>query len=93
MRLGNHREAATAADLIGRQHKFVLSQLTASLGGNQTHTRTDTEGTATTRTRGGGGHVGIHPPIGGGSPAVSVGRNRSRSRASTRNWSTPARSG
>ena len=88
MRLGNDREAATAADLIGRQHKFVLSQLTASLGGNQTHTRADTEGTATTTTRSGGGHVGLHLPIGGGNPAVNFGPNWSRSRARTRNWSS-----
>jgi hypothetical protein len=55
MRLGNHEEATAAADLIGRQHKFVLSQLTATLGGNQTHTRTDTEGggEATTTTAAG----------------------------------------
>jgi hypothetical protein len=87
MRLGNHREAATAADLIGRQHKFALSQLTASLGGNQSHARTETEGTSTTRSRGSGGNVGLHLPI-GGNPAISFGRNRSRSRASSRNWST-----
>jgi hypothetical protein len=88
MRLGNHREAAIAADLIGRRHMFVLSQLTASLGGGQTHTRTDTEGTGTTRSRGGGGNAGIHLPIGGAPPSLSLGRNRSRSRATTRNWST-----
>ena len=87
MRMGNHREAATAADLIGRRHKFVLSQLTVSLGANQTHTRTDTEGTSTTKSRGSGGNVGIHLPI-GGNPAISFGRNRSRSKANARNWST-----
>ena len=38
MRLGNHQEAARAADFIGRQHRFVLSEVTASLGGNETHT-------------------------------------------------------
>jgi hypothetical protein len=38
MRLGNHQEAARAADFIGRQHRFVLSEVTVSLGGEQTHT-------------------------------------------------------
>lgn len=44
MRLGNATEAAHAADHIGREHKFVISQLTASLGGNETHTTGDTWG-------------------------------------------------
>jgi hypothetical protein len=38
MRLGNHEEAARAAGFIGRQHKFVLSGVTATLGGSETHT-------------------------------------------------------
>ncbi|HEY3956089.1 MAG TPA: hypothetical protein VGM53_22190 [Streptosporangiaceae bacterium] len=52
MRLGNHTEAELAASFIGRQHKFVLSQLTATLGGNETHTRTETEGYGVSQTRG-----------------------------------------
>ena len=44
MRLGNHAEAEQAANYIGRQHKFVLSQFTATVGGNQTSTRSDTDG-------------------------------------------------
>ena len=44
MRLGNHAEAEQAASYIGRQHKFVLSQFTATVGGNQTFTRSDTDG-------------------------------------------------
>jgi hypothetical protein len=44
MRLGNHAEAEQAAAYIGRQHKFVLSQLTATSGGNQGLTRSDTQG-------------------------------------------------
>ncbi|MEU4714801.1 hypothetical protein AB0F73_14230 [Micromonospora purpureochromogenes] len=39
MRLSNHEEAARAADFIGRQHTFVLSQLTRTLGGSQTHSQ------------------------------------------------------
>jgi hypothetical protein len=38
MKLGNHEEATRAADFIGREHKFVLSQLTRTLGGSDTHT-------------------------------------------------------
>jgi hypothetical protein len=45
MRLGNHEDAARAADFIGRDYKFVLSQITKNVGGNESHTDTDTEGT------------------------------------------------
>jgi hypothetical protein len=38
MKLGNHEEATRAADFIGRQHKFVLTSITTSLGGSHTHT-------------------------------------------------------
>ncbi len=46
MRLGNATEAGHAADHIGREHKFVVSQLTATLGGNETHTTGDSYGQA-----------------------------------------------
>jgi hypothetical protein len=45
MRLGNHEDAAHAADFIGRDYKFVLSQVTKNVGGNESHTDSDTEGT------------------------------------------------
>ncbi|MFI9554338.1 hypothetical protein [Nonomuraea endophytica] len=48
MRLGNHEEATRAADFVGRSHRFVLSQLTRTLGGNETHTRTETQGESAT---------------------------------------------
>ncbi|MDN3355111.1 hypothetical protein [Actinomadura sp. DC4] len=44
MRLGGHEDAAKAADFIGRDHKFVLSQITKNVGGNESHTDSDTEG-------------------------------------------------
>ena len=44
MRLGNHEDAAKAADFIGRDYKFVLSQITKNVGGNESHTDSDTEG-------------------------------------------------
>lgn len=37
MRLGNHEQATRAADFIGRQHKFVFTQLSRSIGGTTTH--------------------------------------------------------
>ncbi|WP_329242919.1 hypothetical protein OG417_44975 [Actinoallomurus sp. NBC_01490] len=50
MRLGNHQDATRAADFIGRDHKFVLSQITKNLGGSESHTDTDTQGIADTDT-------------------------------------------
>ena len=44
MRLGNHQEAERAADYIGREHTFTVSQLTHSVGGEQTHSNADTDG-------------------------------------------------
>ncbi|WP_344954324.1 hypothetical protein [Actinomadura miaoliensis] len=44
MRLGNHEDATRAADFIGRDHRFVLSQITKNVGGNESHTTTDTTG-------------------------------------------------
>ena len=44
MRLGHHAEAEQAASYIGRQYKFVLSQLTATMGGNHAFTHSDTQG-------------------------------------------------
>ncbi|WUI01973.1 hypothetical protein OHR68_09225 [Spirillospora sp. NBC_00431] len=50
MRLGNHEDAARAADFIGRDHRFVLSQITKNIGGNESHTSTRTEGEADSET-------------------------------------------
>jgi len=77
MRLGNHAEAEQAATYIGRQHKFVLSQLTATTGGNQTQTRSDTQGYsdgATTSRSWQEFHLG---------PG-----SRTRGTSTSRNWST-----
>lgn len=76
MRLGNHEEATRAADFIGRQHRFVLSSLTRTLGGNQTHTETETTGQSDTAGNSTSGSF-----AGGG---FSSGSNRSVSR----NWSS-----
>jgi hypothetical protein len=91
MRLGNHVEADQAASYIGRQHTFVLSQLTANLGGSQTRAVTETEGQAVSDTihigwrtgwrRSGAGGPGDPRGRGGG-------RGRVRGRTVSRNWST-----
>lgn len=77
MRLGNHREAQQAAEFIGRQHKFVLSGLTRTLGGNETHTLADTEGGAETE----GGSEGSR------GEGKSLLKTRSRNWSRTRSWS------
>jgi hypothetical protein len=59
MRLANHEEARQAAEFIGRHHKFALSQLTRTLGGNDTHSVEDTTGGSTQR-GGGRGSRGWH---------------------------------
>jgi hypothetical protein len=77
MRLGNHAEAEQAASYIGRQHKFVLSQLTATSGGNQSLTRSDTQGYGDSDTSSRSWQE-FH--LGPGS--------RSRGTSTSRNWST-----
>lgn len=98
MRLGNHEEARQAAEFIGRDHHFVLSQLTRTLSGNETHTTADTDGggttdgksetTTKTRTLGTTTRAG---PLGWWFTASSRTSDRSRtkswSRSETRNWS------
>jgi hypothetical protein len=86
MRLGHHGEAEQAASYIGRQHRFVLSQLTVTLGGNETHTRTDTEGYGVTDSRSVGSTRGwTEDHLGGGSR--NGGLNHSRGLTASRNWS------
>ncbi|MEU4241967.1 hypothetical protein [Actinoplanes sp. NPDC026619] len=77
MRLGNHQEANQAAEYIGKGHKFVLSQLTRTLGGNETHTLADTIGESETH----GGNSGKSYSSHG--RTTSYGTNWSK----TRNWS------
>jgi len=91
MRLGHHGEAAQAAAFIGKQHRFVLSNVTASLGGSDTHTITETEGQTVTDTIHVGGHAGWkggpHRP-GLRDAGRGDSRRHSRSRSVSRNWST-----
>lgn len=84
MRLGNGREAATAAEFIGREHKFLMNQLTTQVG------RTVTEGEATSlggsdsvsRTTGFTDSSGYGP---GGSTSSS-GYSSSTTRTRTSTW-------
>jgi hypothetical protein len=50
MRLGNNEDASRAADFIGRDYRFVLSQITKNVGGNESHTETGTYGGGDTDT-------------------------------------------
>jgi hypothetical protein len=49
MRLGNHAEAAQAANYLGRRHTFVMSSFTVTRGGSRTATlgTSDSRGTGT----------------------------------------------
>lgn len=51
MRLGNHHEAEQAASFLGRHHSFVLSQVTATHGGEHSASGgyTQTQGTSQSR--------------------------------------------
>ena len=91
MRLGHHGEAEQAAAYIGRQHRFVLSNVTATLGGSDTHTLTETQGQTVTDTihiRGQAGWKDRLHPGGPGKAADRESRGPSRSRSVSRNWST-----
>lgn len=91
MRLGHHGEAEQAAAYIGRQHRFVLSNVTASLGGSDTHTITETEGQTVTDTIHIGGYPGwqgVAQQRGLRNAGRDESRRRARSRSVSRNWST-----
>jgi hypothetical protein len=87
MRLGHHVEADHAASYIGREHSFVLSELTANLGGSQTSTVTETEGQAVTDSIHVGWRTGWRAPGSRGADDPPA-RGRSRGRTVARNWST-----
>lgn len=87
MRLGNHAEAEQAAAFLGRHHKFVISQFTATYGGNATRTNSDSYGYGTSQSRGtsrtkGWSEDGITGTNASGS------RSRSRDYSTNENWSS-----
>lgn len=77
MRLGIH-ESEQAASFIGRQHRFVLSSLTATHGGEQTTTRGQAESWGHGETRGSNTSRGWSRDhlLGGGSSTGGSGRSR-----------------
>jgi hypothetical protein len=89
MRLGNAREAMTAAEFIGREHKFVLHQLTRSTGESVTHTLseslTDTFGTNSAETRTNLVRLLLPLPL---SNSYTTGRSTSRAWGETRSRAT-----
>jgi len=92
MRLGNHAEAEQAASYIGRQHKFVLSQLTATHGGSRTATATTTQADTAGDTITVGWNTGWNTTstgllAGQSGRGRAGGRNRSVSRSVSRTWS------
>lgn len=89
MRLGNHEEARQAADFIGREHRFLVTQVTRTLGGSETHTVGETEGGSESRgfTVGRGKGLSRAGLLGLGGVSRNWSRNESRSWNVTRNWS------
>ncbi len=85
MRLGNHQEAARAADFIGRQHRFVLSEVTVALGGAQTHTTELGESRGESDTINVGGAAGWLKGLAGGGLAGLAGAGAVKGAAS-RTW-------
>jgi len=79
MRLGPAAEAATAADFVGRGHRFVLSQLTEQIGHSFTDGISDTTGDSDTTT-----FTDNYSPTSAG---TSDSRSRARSWSQTSNWS------
>jgi hypothetical protein len=90
MRLGNHQEAARAADFIGRQHRFVLSEVTVSLGGDETHTTEVSQSLGESDTIKVSAATGWLNVLGGGGLAGLAGLARATGSGGTssRTWST-----
>ncbi|MEU4244924.1 hypothetical protein [Actinoplanes sp. NPDC026619] len=92
MRLGNHHEANQAAEYIGKGHKFVLSQLTRTTGGNDSHNLTNTHGGGDSH--GTSGNMGFGKPGRSRSYGKTAGRSRNWSQAETTsrgtNWNDAA---
>jgi hypothetical protein len=89
MRIGNAKEASAVAEFIGREHKFVLHQLTRSTGQNVTHTvgenTSDTTGGQTSQTRTDLFRILFPIPV---SNSYTAGQNRSRTWGESRSIAT-----
>jgi hypothetical protein len=87
MRLGNHAEAEQAAGFLGRHHKFVLSQFTATYGTNTSRTSSDSHSHGTSQSRG-SSRTRSRSDDGIPGRSTSGSRTRSRDYSSNQNWSS-----
>lgn len=87
MNLGNPQEAARAADFIGREHRFEISGLTRTVGGDHTHSVSDRAGGSQGFSQTVGTEQGIRSAGLTHAPTRSWGRSRSQSRSADRSWS------
>ncbi len=86
MNLGNPQEAARAADFIGRDHRFEISGLTRSIGGDQTHGVSDSDGGSEGVAQTGGRERGASTGGLAVAPSRSWGRSQSQTRTTSRDW-------
>jgi hypothetical protein len=87
MNLGNPQEAARAADFIGREHRFEISGLTRTVGGDHTHSVSDGDGGSAGYSQTVGREQGIRSAGLTHAPTRTWGRSRSQSRSTDRSWS------
>ncbi|MFD2024085.1 hypothetical protein [Promicromonospora aerolata] len=97
MRLGPSKEAAAAADFIGKNHKITLSQVTVQIGRTFTEGSSWSDGGSESRTHGTSTSVTENSSVsfgsntstgqGAGSASGSSGSNMGRSRGSGTTWS------
>ena len=87
MNLGNPQEAARAADFIGREHRFEISGLTRTVGGDHTHSVSDGTGGSAGFSQTVGKEQGIRSAGLTHAPTRTWGRSRSQSRSTDRSWS------
>ena len=86
MNLGNPEEAGRAADFIGREHRFEISQLTQSVGGDQTHSRSDSTGGSRGSSQTAGRDQGLSSGGLAHKPTRTWGRSQSSTQSSDQNW-------
>lgn len=82
MKLGNFEEAARAADYIGREYKFELSQLTHTTGGDESHSVASGEGAS------GGQSTTRGREQGGSRRELFEQRSRSWGKSDSQSWNT-----
>jgi heme exporter protein D len=80
LRLGAYEDATRAANFIGREYRFEVTQLTRTLGGGRTHVEATTEGKVR-------GESGADGTARGGSLADVIPIPSTWSRSEIRNWS------